>query len=357
MFTHSFGVRMTSRSFLILGAVLCPVGATAQTEVPRSSSAVPWPDGVFSAVFQPLGRLDIEETTDFALIRPFVVVTPEEIVIAEPREGKVAIYDHAGHLRHVFGRRGGGPGEYMLPVSARPVEPGEFVVADAQLGRITRVVVGSEEAPRIMRAPVGRVTDILMVDGGYVVAGRQPGDDGGHLLHLWSGEEQSSATSFFPMPLDAADRFWAEALAWTYVAVLGDSIAATFSLSDSIFFFDAETGAQRGSIAIPFTEFNNVLTEDLGKDPRTRRAAIDALTRVFSFHRFSNGDFIVQTARTTEREITWSLLIMTSEGQLLHEITDTPRLLGAAEERLYFQIGGDVAPNQWGVVARRRTGS
>ena len=352
MLAHSYQASTTARWALLVGAVFCPVAATAQSEVSLPDTDVAWPGGEFSAVFRPVRGFSIEETTDFALIRPFVVVAVDEILIAEPREGKVAIYDHDGHLQHVLGRRGGGPGEYMLPVSARPVGDGEFVIADAQLGRITRVVVGSEESPRIERTPVGRVTDILPVEGGYVVAGRQPSDDGGNLLHLWSGEDESSVASFFPMPLDSDDRVWAEALAWTYVSLFGDSIGATFALSDSIFFFDAGTGEPRGSVAIPFEEFRNELTDDLGKDPRTRRAAIDALTRVFSFHRFTNGDFIVQTARTAEREITWSLLIMTPKGELLHEIRDTPRLLGVVEDRLYFQIGGDFAPNQWGVAVR-----
>ena len=134
---------------LIGGATLC-LACTAAPDEPPQSEDVEW------ELVEDL-RLDAN-AEDFSVI-PRVYVGPQgEIVVPEPQDSRVRVYDSTGTLMVTIGRRGEGPGEFQ---AVAPVfwAADTLVVFDMQLARATYLLPDGTpartEAGRFFRPDFG----------------------------------------------------------------------------------------------------------------------------------------------------------------------------------------------------------
>ncbi len=134
---------------LIGGATIC-LACTAAPDEPPQSEDVEW------ELVEDL-RLDAN-AEDFSVI-PRVYVGPQrEIVVPEPQDSRVRVYDSTGTLMVTIGRRGEGPGEFQ---AVAPVfwAADTLVVFDMQLARATYLLPDGTpartEAGRFFRPDFG----------------------------------------------------------------------------------------------------------------------------------------------------------------------------------------------------------
>ena len=159
---------------LIGGAAFC-LACTDAADGPPQSGDAEWE-------FVEDLRLDAN-VEDFSQFRRFYVGPQHEIVVREPQDFRLRLYDSAGTLVAAFGRKGEGPGEFQH-VGSVSWAADTLVVWDARLRRVTYLLldgtlVRTEAIP--LNAPNFGAGGADSIFGGF---NPQAIDDAGAMLGL-----------------------------------------------------------------------------------------------------------------------------------------------------------------------------
>lgn len=366
-------VEMAGRALVLLSFLPVAACDAADREVPAAALVAPadareagGPGDAtlvdmeaFGSGFEVARRLVLEETDRAVTVLPMVAVgAPGEFLIAEPREGQVNVYDTAGRLRRVVGRRGEGPGEFSAPVSARRTVDGGIVVADVMLSRLTFLPPGGSGEPEAVASPLPLVVGARDLGGGRLLLSGQVMSEGRpRLLHIWDRETGEIERRFLPIGVPEESRPYATSYASVDAVPEGDTIWAVWALSDTLYKFDRRGGLReklplalpRPMGALPRAEAGTIT------DPRARQAAAERLTQVSGVFILGDGALAVQAMQARGFDAVWDLLIVDRRGARLWSAAGTPRLLAVAGDLLYFDDPASLPPNHW-IVARWRGG-
>jgi hypothetical protein len=303
------------------------------------------------------GELALEESDEVLNVLPRVSVDPRGgFLVADEQESQVRRYGPDGKLLFRFGRRGGGPREFTFLHRALRLPGGEVLALDTY-NRGALFDAAGDSLLRTLTFPVGPVhaaevlDDTLLLLGGKL-SGRGFADPDAR-LHLWSLARDTLVRSFFtPAVRGRARTLAANTAGFVSTAVRGDTIAATFSLSDTVYLFDRR-GRALGKVPVPFRGFRR-LDEDAPLPGRNggvvqAREWVGTFSLVSDLFWLADGTFVVQYQDREGPEPRWRLLRMTRDGRRLFESRDTPRLLAAdpASGSLYFVTPGSETPNRW----------
>lgn len=299
--------------------------------------------------------LTLEENR--AVVNVTIHVAPDPrggFLVADNQEDQVRRYDPLGRLVEAFGKRGPGPREFTYLLTAQRRSDGEVVALDG-LSHAAVFDSAGAELVRTFRVPVEQVkfatlvNDTLLLVGGQRLADR--GADPDERLHLWNLRTGTLARSFFPVhPSTAGHRFAANTAGILGAAARGDTIAAVFALSDSVYLFDLR-GRRLSAVPIPSAGLRRF-------DPDMSPPHADIVSAREWFGRFSlvsnvwwtrDGGFVVQYQDRVGVEPHWRLVRMTRDGRRLFESTETPHLLAvdAAADTLWFVKPSSPTPNEW----------
>jgi hypothetical protein len=271
-------------------------------------------------------------------------------LVADADEAQVRRYAGDGRLLTVFGRKGRGPGEFTRLTAA--VRTSNNAIAAVEIdGRLSLFDESGTNLLRTWRTGLGPVyTAARLGDSAIVLAGRIGGRMETDLLHVWDVRQERVVHSFFHTPAAPRRMRGAYALAGTSgVAVRGDTIAAVFALTDSVFLHSGD-GRLLESIHIPFQHFRPAV------EPLPMKASLSeyrewgskfsAISKIFWT---ANGDFLIQYYDTDGLNPAWRLLRMDRQGRRVFELIDSPELLAvsAPESRLFFIEPSTLTPNRW----------
>lgn len=335
----------------LLFSSACGGGREAPPPTTNTSTQLP------NDVFVTLRSLTLEENADVINVAPAVHVNRDGsgFFIVDTREARARLYNVDGSLAHQFGSRGQGPGEFRSPLAGYRWDAETLVVADMGNGLvqfsgpgIVRRTSRLPLQPLYGALPLSRTTALIM--------GRLPAEPGQspNLLHLWDLDSDSLVTSFFPMPGDSIQNLAGRNFGWVGAAVRGDTIAAVFALTDTVYLFDTQ-GSRIGRIPLDIPGFRP-MTELPGADADDPVRLEQWLSNyLFVNHVFalSDGTFVIQYERPGEQESRWSLLRIDSNGRTLFHSRDTPRLFATAGDELIFQSPDSLTPNRWDIVKFR----
>lgn len=302
----------------------------------------------------------LEENDDVVNVRIRMNLDPlGGFLVADESESQGRRYDAEGSLLSHFGRRGGGPGEFNSLHRVLRLPTGEIIAFDARFRATVFDRTGSDVI-RSFRYPVGRlhhaslINDTLLLLGGKAQEGddaQEPADS--DWLHFWNLARDSLTRSFFQPPIDRpAKRLAANSAGFIGADRRGDSIAAVFSLSDTVYVFSLD-GRLRRKTPISSEHFRR-FTEDVGM-PRSGNGVQSAMEWIGSFSLMSNlfwledGSFLIQYQDRRGPAPEWRLLLMQANGSVVFEVIDTPRLLNVDDETntLYFIDPRSEVPNTW----------
>ena len=252
-----------------------------------------------------------------------------------------------GRLRRVLGRRGDGPGEFQLPVSARRTLDGSVAVVDFMAGRFAFFppAGGEGAAAQMVDSPVQGIMDIRHLEGDrYLLAGLDRTGDPGRFLHLWDRTTGRVERSFLPMGVPEASRPWASSYPAVATATEANAIWAVWALSDTAYQF-GQDGSLRRRIPLPLPRPIESLPVAGGPETGSRRsqASRSRQTQVFGVFLLAEGDIAIQSMQARERDPVWDLLIVGRLGAAEWKARNLPRLYAVESVR----------PNRR-VVARRR---
>lgn len=340
---------------LVVGAAAWVGLGVARAPASSSSAAAPTDLAAFLAWGDPV---ELEENDRVINVTPRVTPDPRGgFLVADARESQVRRYASDGGLERVIGRKGSGPGEFRQLSSVHRLPDGRIVAAEMG-GRVSVFDPEGQKLLHARQAPVAPLYDADVLDARHLLlAGRRVGTGGTALVHVYDVETGAITRGFFAIPRHEPELAGGYALAGTVDAVArGDTVAAVFALSDSIYLF-GPGGAELGRIAIPFERFRRLTTPmpTSGATVDAFRAWGETFSAVSHLYWLRDGSFLVQYFDMKGVEPQWRLLHMDRTGRRLFEGVDTPKLLaagGAADELVFVHPAAD-APNVW-VPARLR---
>jgi hypothetical protein len=281
-------------------------------------------------------------------------------LVSDEQEDQIRRYDSSGRLVSAFGRRGGGPKEFTYLLLAAWERNGNVLAVDglsraAELDSTGAVVLRTFRLPVTQLKFASLVQDTLLLLGGQLPPG--PGVDRDAHLHLWNLRSGRLVASFLDVhPSTSGQRFAVGTAGLVGAALHGDTIAAVFALSDTVYLFDL-AGRRLGAVPIPSTEFRRF---DPGMPP-PRGGIVEAREWFSRFSLISeiywrpDGRIIVQYQDRRGVEPRWSLIEMRLDGRRVFESTGTPRLLASDPrgDTLWFVKERSPAPNEWTAATLR----
>jgi hypothetical protein len=302
---------------------------------------------------------DVEETDDVVNVTPNVRNDPRGgFLVADPSEAQIRRYSPDGKLLWFAGRQGQGPGEFTGVTSIVRVAAGGIVAADRN-GRLTFFDADARRVTRTVETKLQRVEDLEVLDDStLLMSGVDKTGHAGPRLHVWSIPRNAVERRFFSPFLGQTSRMAATAAGFVTAALRGDTIAATFGSSDTIYFFTRD-GRDAGRIPFASQHFRHAPTARGSRpitNPRERAEWVSKFDIVAGVHWLSDGTLLVMyQSIVTEQALgrRWHLLGLDRSGARRFEFHNvSPQVLGADPSgRTVLLVPPDAeAPNRWAVA-------
>lgn len=332
------------------------VSATVLLGCGVALQAQPGPGVVaFEDVIRVVDTISLQETPNVLTVSPEVALDSEgRILVADVREAQARVYDGRGTLLWYGGRKGGGPGEFENLRLARRLPDGSLLCADWN-ARFTIFDTSEDTLIGTVRSPFSHVEDVDVRDEArLIVTAMLEGDQSGPRIHVWDLEREAVVHSFFSPFATASNPSAATFAGWAKVALHGDSLAAVFATSDTVYVF-GEDGAEIRKMPLPSTHYRPVPQETpAGRLSPSEQAqwlaSFDLLAEVWWLE---SGTILVQylgiLPDPSLSQRNWHLVAMSPTGDLIAEVWDMPRVLAVDESsgRMFMQSPVSEMPGDW----------
>jgi hypothetical protein len=302
---------------------------------------------------------DVEENDAVVNVTPRLRVDPRGgLLVADEGESQIRGYSPEGKLLWFAGRSGQGPGEFTALVGATRLASGEILAVDRH-GRLTFLHAEGQRVARTAETQLLRVTDFEVVDDStLLLAGVGRLGDAGPRLHVWNLDRNALKRSFFAPSEQQRNRIAATAMGYVMTAVRGDTIAATFASSDTIYFHTLD-GRDAGRVALDSKSFRRVPHAEPGRtitNARERAAWLSSFDMVADVDWLPDGAVLVayqsiEASQAMRR--TWHLLAQDRTGTRRFESRNVSSLVLGTDpgSRTIFFVPPDAeAPNRWTVA-------
>jgi hypothetical protein len=333
-----------------LVSVTVILGGAHAIQTPATPGVVAFEDAI-----RVVDRISLHETENVLNVVPEVALDPEGgFLVADMREAQARVYDSEGNLLWYGGRKGGGPGEFENLRLARRLPDGTLLCADRS-ARFTIFDPITDKLIGTVRTPFFHVEDVdVRGEASLLVSAMLEGDQFGPRIHVWDLESETVVHSFFSPFENAPNKSAATFAGWTRVAVHGDSLAAVFATSDTVYVLAGDGGEGR-NLPLPSTRYRPVPHET----PTGRMTPPEQAEWLASFDLVSDvwwldsGTILVQylsllpDPRLSQRD--WHLVAISPSGELIAEIRNIPRILAVDEAsgRMFMQSPVSEMPGDW----------
>lgn len=337
----------------VLALATCGVeDAPPRSAAPSEPSSEATASSALGDAFEIVGPFELEESDEVVTVQPIVTAgEPGELLVAEPMEGQVRVYDEGGRLRANVGRKGDGPGEFAVPVTAHRARDGDLLIADPARARLTFLSSGGPDSVQS-----ADMAGIVLVGahhlGGdrYLLAGHKMGPGGapGELLHRWNRSTGEIERSFLSMRVPEEMRALAFSMTAVVAVVEADTIWAAWSIPDTLYKFNTDGDRLAAlPLALPRAGAATPRGGEATRDPVSVQEEFDAVTQISNIFLLDGGEIVIQSMQSRGNDAVWDLLVVDREGNDLWKRTDTPRLYVVASDLFYFQDPSSVHPNKW----------
>jgi len=346
-------LRLTPRSLATCLAACAALVACQSDRAPASARSAE--DGIsvvggvpFRAVFEVVDRIALEEPAGIVNVWPVASIAADEFLIADTREAQVRVYSPTGKLRRAFGPGTGQVESLSYLVRAVRLEDSALLTAGL-LGQLTVIPEVAAEAAYTVATPLFLLRDVVVLDEPRILL-VGPDSSSAALLHIWDIQRERIVRSFF-VPPTRFDRAVITTFPTVAVATRAGTIAAAYTFSDTIVFFDT-LGTEQSRLHIPIQPFvvpgRSLPPAGNGAE---RQALVNRFTPIQDLFWIDDDQLLVQWAKGTAFGQEWGLLLMDTQGKRVWAIAPAPRLVGVRGDDFLFESPRGESPNEW-VVAR-----
>jgi hypothetical protein len=302
---------------------------------------------------------DVEENDAVVNVTPRLRMDPlGGLLVTDEGESQIRRYSPEGKLLWFAGRRGQGPGEFTALVGAARMTSGEVVAVDRH-GRLTFFDAEARGVTRTVDTGLLRITDLEVVDDStLLLAGVGRLGDEGPRLHVWSIHRNALKRSFFAPKARQRNSVAATTMGYVMTALRGDTVAATFASSDTVYFHTLD-GRDAGRVALRSESFRRVPDEEPGRtitNPRERAAWLGAFDTVADVDWLPDGALLVAYQSIDAGQAmrrSWHLLAQDRAGVRRFESRNVSSLIVGTDPEgrmVFFVPHQSDAPNRWTVA-------
>lgn len=301
------------------------------------------------------GNLELEERANVTTVAISVEsISHRRFLIADQQEVQVRVYDLEGNLDAFFAPGGEDQGKLQtLSTAIEMPTGGYFVIASSSRAAL------HDETGRLKRTytlPIVSVYSAAVIGLDSIVIGGRLASGGDEILHIFELQTGKIVRSFLRPALKPLARRASTFAGFVDIAVRGDTIAALFAFTDSIYLF-SKGGVFQTAIPIPARGYRS-----LSQRPPRRMDRLAAMEWATTFSIYSylywleNGHFLIQYQDRKELEPVWSTVLLDRWGTWLNESANTPMILTIrspeddhqdAAEDLYFVRPGAFDQHLW----------
>lgn len=309
-----------------------------------------------------IDTIDVEENSSVVNVTPRIAPDPETggFLVADQRESQVRVYNRRGRLISHFGSLGQGPGEFQMVTALRRLRDGTLIAAEWN-GRISII---REDGSSSVTTSTGliRLEDMEVLNDSLVALTgfnrSLPDDQLDTRIHILDYRRGQFVSQFFiPEPL-ARKSQTAMMAGWTKIAVKADTIAAVFSLTDSVYVYTID-GVLIDRVGFGQRWFRRATDEpatDVARDPNRRAEWLLSLDFVGDVQFLPNGEFGVLLQRFipgTALSYAYELLRIDRAGNVVSRVDNVPQvLLMVPETDTIITVDPTLeVPNRW-LIAR-----
>ena len=280
----------------------------------------------------------------------------EGFLVADMKELQVRRYGKTGQLSSVFGRPGGGPGEFQAPILAvLRLRDRSIIVADAN-GSIMHVDSTGVELSR-STTPIRPLYGLVELDAGLVLlTGRHAEATRATLLHVWDVATARIRRSFFEEPdIGRNGSIIAGMSGAAMAAVRHDTLVVIYSLSDTAYYVD-RAGHLLRKRPLRLRHFLQRTADPPPPGPVTPAVQrwANSFSRTYQPFVLSDGTLVVSYYRTEGVTPIWSIFAESEAGEILLDEENSPQLLAVAHDTLVFVKPTVSAPNVWSLARLSR---
>ncbi|MGM0705338.1 MAG: hypothetical protein ACQETP_05405, partial [Bacteroidota bacterium] len=295
------------------------------------------------------GEITLEENEEVLTDRVNVRVESDRFLIGDPRENQIREYTREGELLNYLGEDDPeAPEGFWFPVAPLRMDDGTLLVPNTGNGSLSVLDESGTLIERHSRVSTSSTFSVEPLPVGEKVLfvgsteGRQGTPDFLHHLDPMSAEVEKS---FYPLP-DAYGThagFLYEIAPILAADVYSERIAVGFLLSDTIALLDID-GNVLNEIEPDFSNFKTVEQTEEFPDRDERQAELVRRSLFNTLFWLNDETLLIQFTNSyfddqDERQLNNVLAAVTTEGEVLFEIEDTPRLLAVDQE------AGGLQPN------------
>ena len=301
----------------------------------------------------------VDENDEVVNVTPKLVADPRGgLLVADVSESQIRRYTDEGKLLWHVGRRGQGPGEFTAVNVVGRLPSGQVVAGDRS-GRLTFFDSTGQALIRTVETRLMQMEEMVVVnDSTLLLSGVGPAGRTGPRLHVWSTARDTVVHSFFAPFSRQRNPAVAQTAGYTEAAVRGDTIAAVFGASDTVYLFTMN-GRAAGQFPIPSTSFRPAPLEPPRRtitDPVERAQWISTFDLMADVEWLPDGSLLVAYQSIDgDRALTrrWHLLGVSRDGRRTFEYRNFSLLVGTDPRsgRVYLVDRTAEAPNQWNVAS------
>lgn len=306
----------------------------------------------FGELFATVDSLVLEESENVVTVQPHVSIDPRGgFLVADSRESQVRVYSRTGALERVLSDGSERTVYLERPYGASRMANGDIVVADFASGSITVIPTHPEEPARIIETPIFPLVDVKVLNERQVLLLGEDSVYARALLHVWDLPSGEIVKSFYPPPKHL-DQDVVATLGRVSTASRGNKVAAVYSLSDTLVFFDRD-GNELSRVHIPIDPF----IAPTGPLPevntfRAQQAWVSQFTFISGVFWIGEDQLLVQWELANGFQADYGLVQMDTTGRRIWGMAPAPRLFGVRDDEFFFQDPSSDALNRWIVATQ-----